>query len=118
MVFGGCGGAASSSAVEAAFDNYLAAVRTKKMSNIGTYVTGWQHKKLLGQGAIRRIKMYEASLPKEITVIEVKIVGEGTAVVYVQAKRLDNALTMKGHFDMLLEGNIWKVNKETWDLTQ
>ncbi len=115
LLLTGCGGASSTSAAEAGFHNYLAAVKTKRMSNIETYVSGWQHNKLLGTGAIRKIKMYVASLPQQITVTEVKIKNESQAIVYVQGKHLDSGVIIKGQFHMIFEGNIWKVNKEQWD---
>jgi hypothetical protein len=116
----GCGGGSRTAAVEAAFNSYLVAIKTKNLDIISGQVTGWQHKKLLGQGAKRRLENYVAALPTDIKVIKVEIAEHGKAVVLVEGKVHVNAKeqtgirSIKGKFDMVNEGNIWKVNKETW----
>jgi len=110
----GCGGGAESTAgAEAGFWDYVDAVKTKSLDTVGEHVTGWQEHKLLGVGAVRRVKQYADGFPTDIKIVESKMIQTGEAQVFVEIT--DENGKRRGKFDMLYQGDMWKVNNETWE---
>lgn len=110
-----CGGdSADTKTAKEVYTNYHNALRDENIEALKDLIAAERQKELQGEDAAMKLKTIKAFMPSDITVTDVSISGS-TATLKVEGKQNDQ--TMTGTVTLVRENSLWKISKESWNMT-